>query len=143
MVDTSALRRELDEVAAQIKHHEALYRAGQAEITDGAFDELVDRYAELADALGITAAERVDARPGADHTEGFVQVVHAVPMLSLEKLTPSRKDAQGAPTPLAEQLAQWVVRRRQDLELTATAELPLIVEPKIDGIGVSLHYEKG
>lgn len=143
MTHTPAMRRELDELAAQIKHHEIAYRAGKPEISDGAFDELADRYAELADALGITGAERVDAKPGADHTEGFVQVTHTVPMLSLEKLTPNRKDAQGAPMPLGEQLAQWVARRREDLEMTASAELPLVVEPKVDGIGVSLHYEGG
>ncbi len=137
------MQRELDELSTQIKHYEALYRAGNPEISDGAFDELTDRYAELADALGITTTERVDAKPGADHTDGFVQVVHAVPMLSLEKLTPNRKDAQGAAMPLAEQLAQWVERRREDLELSASVELPLVVEPKIDGIGVSLHYEGG
>jgi DNA ligase (NAD+) len=143
MNDASAMRRELDQLAAQIKHHEAAYRAGKPEISDGAFDELADRYAELADALGVTNEARVDSKPGADHTEGFTQVVHSVPMLSLEKLTPNRKDAQGAPMPLAEQLAQWVERRREDLELSPSAELPLIVEPKIDGIGVSLHYEAG
>jgi DNA ligase (NAD+) len=143
MTDTSAMRKELDDLGAQLKHYEAAYRAGKPEISDGSFDELADRYAELADALGVNDAERVDAKPGADHTEGFVQVVHTVPMLSLEKLTPNRKDASGAPMPLGEQLAQWVARRREDLEMTPSAELPLIVEPKIDGIGVSLHYESG
>jgi DNA ligase (NAD+) len=143
MTDTSAMRRELDELAAQIKHHETLYRDGKPEVSDAVFDELADRYAELADALGLEDRERVDSKPGADHTEGFVQVAHTVPMLSLEKLTPSRKGASGESMPLGEQLALWVDRRRKDLELTEGTPLPLIVEPKIDGIGVSLHYEKG
>lgn len=143
MSDTDALKRELDELAAQFRHHEARYRAGKPEISDAAFDEIADRYAELADALGLSEGERVDAKPGVDHTEGFAEVVHRVPMLSLEKLTPNKKDSKGEPVPLAEQLAQWIERRRADLELTAERTLPLFVEPKIDGIGVSLVYEKG
>lgn len=137
------LKRELDELAQQFKQHEALYRAGKPEISDAAFDEIADRYAELADALGIPDAERVDTKPGVDHTEGFAEVVHRVPMLSLEKLTPNKKDARGEPVPIADQLAQWIERRRKDLELVPDAVLPLFVEPKIDGIGVSLLYEKG
>lgn len=143
MSETDAMKRELDELAEKFRYHEALYRAGKPEISDAAFDELADRYAELADALGLPAASRVDDKPGVDHTEGFAEVVHRVPMLSLEKLTPNKKDTKGEPVPIAEQLAQWVERRRKDLELTDDAILPLFVEPKIDGIGVSLVYEKG
>ena len=137
------VHRELDELAAKFREHERLYRAGTPEISDAAFDEIADRYAELADALGIAEAERVDDKPGVDHTEGFAEVLHRVPMLSLEKLTPNKKDPRGEPVPIADQLAQWVVRRRADLELAADDPMPLVVEPKIDGIGIALHYENG
>jgi DNA ligase (NAD+) len=136
-------REELRILAEQVRHHEKAYRAGKAEITDGAFDELFDRYVALADELGVPEAERLDHAPGADHTDGFVQVEHRVPMLSLEKLTPNRKDSKGASMPLGEQLAQWWERRREDLELSANAVLPVYIEPKIDGISVSLLYERG
>lgn len=143
MADTRA--EELAVLETQIRQHEQLYRAGTPEISDAVFDDMVDRYAELADALGvpITSAARPDATPGDDHTEGFAQVEHLVPMLSLEKLTPNRRDAKGAGVPMAEQLTQWVERRRKDLELVETAALRLLVEPKIDGISVSLRYEGG
>ena len=137
------MRRELDELAKQFEHHEALYRAGKPEISDAAFDEIADRYAELADALGLTEDERVDGKPGVDHTEGFAEVVHRVPMLSLEKLTPNKRDNRGDPVPISEQLGQWIARRRSDLELAEGEILALFVEPKIDGIGVSLVYERG
>lgn len=130
-------------LAPQIRHHERAYRAGAPEISDAAFDDLVDRYDALADAHGIPEDERVTGRPGADHAEGFAEVVHAVPMLSLEKLTPSRRDASGQPVSMRDQLAQWIERRRADLELAPGASLPLVVEPKIDGISVSLLYERG
>ena len=41
---------------------------------DAIFDDLVDRYSELADALGVTDEARPDRKPGDDHTEGFAQV---------------------------------------------------------------------
>jgi DNA ligase (NAD+) len=136
-------RHELEQLVVQIRHHEEAYRAGVPEIPDAAFDDLVARYTELADSLGIAEGERPDAKPGDDHTEGFAQVEHIVPMLSLEKLTPNRRDTKGAGVPIAEQLGQWIERRRKDLELSPATPLPLIVEPKIDGIGISLLYEAG
>lgn len=135
--------KELAALEAQIRHHEQLYRAGNPEISDPVFDELVERYAELAERLGVAVAERPDQQPGDDHTEGFAQVEHRVPMLSLEKLTPNRRDGKGASVSMADQLAQWIERRRKELELPEAAPLPLVIEPKIDGISVSLLYEKG
>jgi DNA ligase (NAD+) len=141
--DPEQMRVELLELEAQIRHHEQAYRAGTPEVSDGVFDELVERYSELADALGVEAAARPDTKPGDDHTEGFAQVAHVVPMLSLEKLTPSRRDSKGGSVPITEQLGQWLDRRRKDLELAPEIALPLIVEPKIDGISVSLLYAAG
>jgi DNA ligase (NAD+) len=131
---------ELRQLAEQIRYHEAAYRAGSPEIPDAAFDDLVERYQELADELGVDAAERIDATPGADHTAGFETVEHRVPMLSLEKLSPNRRDSNGALMPIAEQLSAWYRRRLKELEVDT---LPLIVEPKVDGISVSLSYTDG
>jgi DNA ligase (NAD+) len=138
-----AQRKELSELEAQIRHHEALYREGKPEVSDAVFDDLVDRYSELADALGVVDELRPDRKPGDDHTEGFAQVEHLVPMLSLEKLTPNRRDGKGVAVPMEEQLSQWVERRRRDLELAESTPLNLVIEPKIDGISVSLLYEDG
>ena len=136
-------RAELDDLAAQIRFHEAAYRAGKPEVSDAVFDEIFDRYQALADRLAIPEDERLDRAPGADHTEGFVQVEHRVAMLSLEKLSPSRLDDQGVPIPMATQLTSWTLKRRRDLELADGHPLPLVVEPKIDGISVSLLYVGG
>jgi DNA ligase (NAD+) len=133
-------KAELEKLEAQIRYHEAAYRAGTPEIPDSAFDELVARYEELADELGVPADERVDARPGEDHTAGFETVEHREPMLSLEKLSPNRRDSAGDPMPFAEQLEAWYKRRLKELEVET---VPLIVEPKVDGISVSLLYVKG
>ncbi|HVZ31750.1 MAG TPA: NAD-dependent DNA ligase LigA, partial [Polyangiaceae bacterium] len=136
-------RAELELLTEEIRYHERAYREGVPELPDAAFDDLMDRYASLADELGVAASERLDARPGADHTEGFQTVEHRIPMLSLEKLSPARRDAKGAGVPLSEQLGAWYDRRRKDLELEPEQPLPVIVEPKIDGISVALLYEQG
>ena len=131
---------ELRQLAEQIRYHEAAYRAGAPEIPDSAFDDLIERYSELAEELGIDPSERVDAAPGQDHTAGFETVEHRVPMLSLEKLSPNRRDSAGEPMPIAEQLSAWYRRRLKELEVES---VPLIVEPKVDGISVSLSYVDG
>ena len=133
-------KAELTKLEAEIRYHEAAYRAGEPEIPDSAFDDLIARYDELADELGLPPAERIDARPGEDHTAGFETVEHRVPMLSLEKLSPNRRDSAGEPMPLSDQLSAWYKRRLKELEVE---RVPLIVEPKVDGISVSLVYVRG
>ncbi len=137
------LQAELDQLSQQIKHHEAAYRQGEAEISDATFDELVERYIELADALELPLENRLDLQVGSDLTEGFETVAHLHPMQSLEKLSPNRRDSKGEPIALQTQLKNWVDRRRKDLSLDAGDELELVVEPKVDGISVSLIYEDG
>ena len=57
-------RKELEQLTEEIRYHEAAYRAGRPEIPDSAFDDLIDRYEEVADALGIDPSERLDAQLG-------------------------------------------------------------------------------
>ncbi|MGB8332241.1 MAG: NAD-dependent DNA ligase LigA [Polyangiales bacterium] len=140
MVDRARAEVELEQLTQEIRYHEAAYRAGAPEITDAAFDDLVDRYEELADLLGIDPSERLDAQPGQDHTAGFETVEHRVPMLSLEKLSPNRRDSSGQPMPISDQLSAWFRRRKKEIEIEA---LRVIIEPKVDGISVSLLYVGG
>lgn len=143
MSDEGAARVELEQLGQQIRYHEAAYRRGAPEIPDSEFDEMLERYTELAESLGVPEGERLDAKPGEEHTEGFETVEHRVAMLSLEKLSPNRKDSKGEPMPTLDQLVAWHDRRLRELELPADVSLPLLVEPKIDGISVSLRYEGG
>jgi len=143
MASTADQKKELETLAAQIRHHEAAYREGAPEIPDSEFDEMYERYQELADDLALPMSKRLDAKPGADHTDGFETITHRVAMLSLEKLSPNRKDSKGQPLPLEEQLANWYDRRRKELDLDDDDPLELLVEPKVDGISVSLLYEDG
>lgn len=142
-VGAASRKDELAGIAIEIEYHEKAYRAGKPEMSDAAFDELFERYQQLADELGIAITARLDATPGADHTDGFTQIEHRVPMLSLEKLSPNHRNSSGATVPIPEQFVSWVDRRRKDLAIAGGDSLPLIVEPKIDGISVSLLYSGG
>jgi DNA ligase (NAD+) len=138
-------RADLETLAQQLRQHDDLYyRHAMPEISDAAYDQLRDRYLALADELGVPEAERYGVqKPGDDHTAGFAQVAHRVPMLSLEKV--SYDDAATA----GERLIRWYegegakksLRARHDLP--AEADLALLVEPKIDGVSVSVTYRDG
>ena len=72
-------------------------------------------------------------RVGAAPAEGFAEVRHREPMLSLA-------NARGA-----EELAAWYRRARTVLEQEGLADRPVgfVIEPKIDGLAVSLTYQDG
>lgn len=146
-------RSELAELEIQLRHHDEMYyRQATPEISDAAYDALRDRYRAIADTLGMSEQERYGHQPGDDHTTGFVQVVHRVPMLSLEKV--SYDDDGTAP----DRLVEWYHGRaagakgstdrgrkglRERHDLPADADLSLLVEPKIDGVSLSCTYRDG
>ncbi len=119
------------------RHDELYYRKAEPELSDAEYDRLTDAYATLCDRLGIPVAERVGATPGDDRTPGFQTIEHRVPMLSLEKAAP--QDGSSA----EDQLREWDKRDRKILGLAAEAPLPLVCEPKIDGMSVGLTYQDG
>lgn len=139
-----AERLRLAELAEQLRYHdERYYRETQPDISDAAYDELRASYDALADSLGLAEAERYTAGFGDDRQGGFAKVRHAVPMLSLEKLTPSRRDSQGRSRSLRDQMQDWYEGVERQLDLAQAQAIPLIVEPKIDGISASLLYVDG
>ena len=70
-------------------------------------------------------------RVGAPVADGFEKVTHAVRMLSLANLFE------------AEEVDAFDLSIRRYLGLTAQDDLAYIAEPKIDGLSLSLRYEKG
>ena len=79
-----------------------------------------------------TACRTLAKRPvGAAPTGRFAKVRHAVPMLSLDNAFSE------------EDVARFVDRIRRFLKLAADAPLGFTVEPKIDGLSMSLRYENG
>ncbi len=66
-------------------------------------------------------------RVGGEPIEGFTTIEHAVPMLSIDN-SYSRDDIE-----------TWVTRGRKAIE----GDIAFVCDPKIDGVALSLRYEKG
>jgi len=120
-------RDEIQRLRAAVLRHEELYRKKHApEISDYEFDRLKDRLQELEAAHPELAGP--DLGIGDDRSEGFAQREHAEPMLSLDN------------TYDAGQFAAFVDRLAARLP---GETLALVVEPKVDGVAISLTYEDG
>ena len=124
---------ELAKLAEAIAHHNKRYHGDDdPEISDAAFDALMRRNKMLEEAfphliLPNSPSKQVGASPKA----GFSKRRHRVPMLSLGNAFN------------ADDAFDFDARMRRFLNLDDDAELAYCVEPKIDGLSISLRYEKG
>ncbi|TLX14201.1 NAD-dependent DNA ligase LigA [Rhizobium sp. MHM7A] len=135
-VDTLTIEEaaaELERLAREIAHHDALYHGkDQPEISDADYDALKRRN----DALEARFPELIrkdspSRRVGAAPSVTFSPVVHARPMLSLDN-TFSQEDVQDFVASVYRFLG-----RLPDQSIAFTAE------PKIDGLSMSIRYENG
>ncbi|HEY2133556.1 MAG TPA: NAD-dependent DNA ligase LigA [Acetobacteraceae bacterium] len=122
----------LASLAAEIARHDRAYHERDApEITDAEYDALRQRNAAIeARFPGLVRPDSPTHRVGAAPAGGFAKVQHGIPMLSL--------DNAFAP----EDFAGFCDRIRRFLNLKDEA-LDFVGEPKIDGLSISLTYEKG
>ena len=110
----------------------AYHTADAPEITDADYDALKQRNAAIE--ARFPELKRVDSpsdQVGGALAEGFAKVRHEVRMLSLENAFDR------------EEVEDFVARIRNFLNLPETAPLAFTAEPKIDGLSLSLRYEKG
>jgi DNA ligase (NAD+) len=120
-------RDQILRLRAEIQRYEELYRKKHApEISDFEFDKLVDQLADLEREFPMFAG--ADLGIGDDKSEGFQQADHKAPMLSLDN-TYDEADFRAFGDRLYKALGG--------------TGLEFIVEPKVDGVAVSLTFEKG
>ena len=117
------LRREIEE------HNRRYYEEAAPTIPDRQYDRL---YAELVDLETrfpqLVTPDSPTQRVGGKPLQAFAQIEHRVPMLSLDN------------TYSEEEVANFYARITR---LLPNEKIPVVIEPKVDGVAVSLLYEKG
>ncbi|OUU13376.1 MAG: hypothetical protein CBC00_00265 [Verrucomicrobia bacterium TMED40] len=139
--DSGQSDRSLKEVRQEIAEHDELYyKLSQPKISDQQYDKLKRELESLeaeADPLGLfstdggeTEVPSSDQGPvvGDDRLDEFKSHRHLTPMLSLDNTYDEGE------------FLEFDARLRRIFEVDS---LPYVVEPKIDGVAVSLTYENG
>lgn len=128
-----AARTELERLAVEIARHDELYHRQDApEISDADYDALVTRNAAIeARFPDLIREDSPSRRVGAAPVEAFGKVRHDVSMLSLGN---AFADSD---------IIEFVERVRRFLRVPAGEALAVAAEPKIDGLSISIRYERG
>src|SRR5438874_36451 len=126
-------KAELERLAAEIGAHDRHYYQKDAPtVSDAAYDALRRRNEEIeARFPQLVRADSPSRRVGAQPSQKFAKVRHAVPMLSLGN---AFSDSE---------VAEFVERIRRFLRLSADEKIVFTAEPKIDGLSCTLRYEEG
>ncbi|MDB4385530.1 NAD-dependent DNA ligase LigA, partial [Opitutaceae bacterium] len=118
---------ELREIIA--RHDELYYRQATPEITDRDYDALKKELADLEEENPLLAMmDSPTQKVGDDRSEGFQSYVHRERMMSLDN------------TYSDDEMREFLARMERELERT---DLTYFIEPKIDGLAVSVTYENG
>lgn len=125
-------RERVDYLRAEIaRHNEAYYAQDAPTIPDADYDALLVELRRLEGEFPELASdESVSQRVGAGSTTVFSEVTHAEPMLSLDNVFD------------VDELSGWAERVARGLGVEP-ATLDFAVEPKIDGLALSITYVDG
>jgi DNA ligase (NAD+) len=124
------VKNEIEELREKLRYHEYRYYVlDDPEISDAAYDRLMNRLKELEEAHPeLVTPDSLTVRVGGAPREGFTKVQHARAMLSLDNAF--SYDA----------LRDWDKRVREG---SGHEKIEYIAEHKFDGLSISLQYEKG
>ena len=123
-------RQRAEFLRAELERHSRLYYVeARPEISDREFDRLLRELQDLEAAHpDLAAPDSPTQRVGGEPLAGFRQVKHAVPMMSLDN------------TYSVEEMREFDARIRKALGVES---VDYVLEPKVDGVSISLRYENG
>jgi len=141
------------QLAGEIRRHDhAYYVEGRQLITDREYDQLFKELQELEKVFpDLVTPESPTQRVGGAPSEKFARIKHLVPMLSLDKVAASN-------SPIKDEVPDRDQRNRAQDENTLAElrafdaairkhlgrdRIQYIIEPKVDGVSISLHYRHG
>lgn len=152
MTHVAAQKRHTELVEEIHRHDHAYYVEGRQIITDREYDQLFKELQDLEKEFSdLLTPDSPTQRVGGAPSDGFARIKHLVPMLSLDKV-----EASDHPTNV-EEPDREKRNRAQDIDtlkelraFDATIRKHLgrdkvqyIIEPKVDGVSVSLRYHHG
>ena len=129
-MDRIEAEKNVAQLREEIRKHDRLYYQDAAPIIsdreyDRLYKELVDLETQFPDLLTPDSpTQRVGGKP----LKAFAQIQHRAPMLSLDN------------TYSEEEVANFYKRITR---LLPDEKIPVVIEPKVDGVAVSVMYEKG
>ena len=133
MAGKEDIRERIEALRERIRYHGRRYYIEDApEISDSEYDALYNELESLeADHPELVTPDSPTRKVGGEPLEGFEEVRHAIPMLSLSN---ARKSGD---------LREWDTRVRRRLGPEEEERLRYVTELKIDGLAISLRYENG
>lgn len=128
--DEAAARKRAEILRAELERHSRLYYVeAQPEISDRDFDRMMRELQDLEAAHPeLASPDSPTQRVGGEPLDGFKQVRHAVPMMSLDN------------TYSVEEMREFDARICKALGVET---VDYVLEPKVDGVSISLRYEHG
>ena len=129
-MDRTEAEKNIAQLREEIRKHDRLYYQDAAPIIsdreyDRLYKELVDLETQFPDLLTPDSpTQHVGGKP----LEAFAQIQHVAPMLSLDN------------TYSEEEVVNFYKRIKR---LLPGEKIPVVIEPKVDGVAVSVMYEKG
>lgn len=122
-------QQRLDWLTQEVRRHQQRYhQQDDPEISDAQYDALVAELAELEQRLGVTESTAASQAVGFSVRREFSAVRHAHPMLSLNN---------------AFELSELHAFDQRLAGLLKASNLRYAVDPKFDGLAISLVYRKG
>ncbi len=117
------LRTELE------RHNRLYYVEASPEISDQQFDVLLRELEGIeAKFPDLLTPDSPTQRVGGEPIEGFAQILHEVPMMSLDKA-----QSEG-------ELISFFGRMQKELR---REKVDFVIEPKVDGVAITIRYENG
>jgi DNA ligase (NAD+) len=128
--DKAKVEKDIAHLREQVRRHDYLYYVkGEPKISDYEYDQLYRRLEELeAEHPELVTADSPTQRVGGEPAEGFAEVRHEPPMLSLDNAY------------VEDEVREWAARVRKGL---GKDEVAYTCEAKIDGVAIALEYEGG
>lgn len=126
---TSAAKR-AEYLRSELERHNRLYYQHAApEISDREFDQILRELQDIEkEHPELITPDSPTQRVGGAPLEGFAQITHRVPMMSLDN------------TYSEEELREFYTRLQKGL---GRENIKCTIEPKVDGVAVSVRYENG